>query len=357
MLIQVPRTPGSVASLPSSKKSVGGLSLHRSMSSRRRTSLWNSTAGQAEKGSYATPPTAFREKPLHIRDLRLMSPISNSSLLPRIEVRKQAFVLKIEHVRACILHDTVFLMACDEGDQALTDEIMQQLLNKFCVNVTQRPDQAFEHYALEVLMDSVCDKLRSDFTSLKGKADKLTGMSSVKTGSLLHDLRTQLTATKELKGRGSKACDAIASVLDNCDVAMMCLSRLGKQEDFEALLEMSWQGINNINHEVKCLKDELKETVNSGEFKIFFFSNHFMWSSFTFRIINLVFTFGAMWTAILGMNISTGLEYEGWDPGEPDLFLWRKEENVFAWTFASLCFGCLLLCLLTLYCVRREYNG
>jgi hypothetical protein len=353
----VPRTPTS--GTPSSKPSLGGL--HRT-SSRRRTSMWGPGAVQATASRYAAPaPTsAFKEKPLHIRDLRLISPISNSSVRPAIAVRKQVIVLKLEHIRACILHDTVFLMGIDEGDHALTDEMMQQFLSKFCVNVQLLPGQVFEHYALEVLLDSVSDKLTSDLTQIKVEAESIKKMSSSKQGALspmlLDTLRRLLMRLSGLYARGEEVCQALAGVLDDVEnVGMMCLSSSGKQEEIESLLEMSWQGINNVNHEVMQLSNTLGEEQIAFQLKIDYFSNRFVWSSFTFRIINLVFTFGAMWTAILGMNVSTGTA--GWDPADREEFLWRKDDGVFAWTSGALCLGCTALCLITFYCVSRAYVG
>jgi hypothetical protein len=207
----------------------------------------------------------------------------------------------------------------------------------------------------------VHDKLEADFQSVKKDTADLRKSRTRKNEmnpAMLDKLRFILVHLSELFARGEDVCNSLAAVLDdNEDLAMMCLSRHATQDEIELVVETRWQAINNVNHEVVQLSDELSEEQVNFQLKLEHFSNRFVWSSFTFRIVNLVFTFGAMWTAILGMNISVGLDGKGWDETEPEIFLWRKADSVFASTTIALCAGCFCLCLLTLWCVSRAYVG
>jgi hypothetical protein len=302
---------------------------------------------------------SFRKKDLHIRDLRLLSPVSNGSLRPVIAVRKQAIVLKLEHVRAVILHDSVFLMGDFEGTLALTEELLSTFKDRLCTYCTQQPDQSLELYVLEVLLESVHDSLDHEIGKLKQDAeslrDKRTKRNETQT---MDEMRRVLSQIGGLIQRGEEVCNVLTNVLDDPDdLGMMRLSRMTAVERVELLLQKSWQAISNVNHEIMQVMGELDEEQCAFEQHLAFFSNRFVWSSFTFRIVNLVFTFGAMWTAILGMNISVGFDGDGWDPEEEKTFLWRKADSVFASTTIALCAGCFCLCLLTLWCVSRAYVG
>jgi hypothetical protein len=352
--VKTPRTAGGMG---------GGM--HRS-SGRKRTSIFTSSPfGAAHPWNSSRyepiPSPVFVKQDLHIRDLRNVSPLSNSSIRPTIVVRKSVLILKLEHVRAVILHDTVFLMGEFEGPHALSEERLAYFRTKFGDVVHEKPTGPFEYHVLKVLLDSVHDKLEADFQSVKKDTADLRKSRTRKNEmnpAMLDKLRFILVRLSELFARGEDVCNSLAAVLDdNEDLAMMCLSRHATQDEIELVVETRWQAINNVNHEVVQLSDELSEEQVNFQLKLEHFSNRFVWSSFTFRIVNLVFTFGAMWTAILGMNISVGLDGKGWDEAEPDIFLWRKADSVFASTTIALCAGCFCLCLLTLWCVSRAYVG
>lgn len=50
-------------------------------------------------------------KALHVRDLRLIDPVNSVPCKPVIMVRERAIVVKLEEVRAIILHDALLLIA------------------------------------------------------------------------------------------------------------------------------------------------------------------------------------------------------------------------------------------------------
>ncbi len=334
----------------------------RRSSNRRRGTTWMLPAPVADwTGASRGMLPNFRKMDLHIRDLRLLSPVSNGSVRPVIELRKQCIVLKLEHVRAAILHDTLFLMGDFEGPLALTETRLDYFKERLCTKCTQRPDQSFELYVVEMLLNSVHDSLEVDLVKLKQESESLHKahtMSKKKQMSpvLMDTLRKLLVSFAELFARGEDVCQSLAVVLDTPgDLAMMRLTSLTTAEQMDLLLEMSWQAISNVNHEVMQLIHELSEEQDEFQLKLDYFSNRFVWSSFTFRIVNLVFTFGAMWTAVLGMNVSVG--EDGWDPTDPyGTFQWRRG-SCFIVTTASLCLGCFLMCCVTLWCVSRAYVG
>jgi hypothetical protein len=381
------RGPGLGALVKSNTRhSVSLAGTHRA-SSRRKASvleddmhmLWGSMPSvKGPTGLSAGAQSLNSQKDLHVRDLRVISPATTTHNRPAFMARNDAIIVKLEHVRAVILHNTVFMLGLN------TDEAIGPFKEKFCGsawkqrreamgqdNGNGRAGQPFEHFALEVLLGSVqqlftteLSQIQAETQEIRASHDRQKVSKKALSPAVLDALRVYLNRFSELCVRVDEVCNTLATVLDeDADLETMCLSQEARVSEGEELLESRLHLISNINHSVVVLMDQLSDVQTAFQLQLDFFSNRFVWSSFTFRIINLVFTFGAMWTAILGMNISVSEregEEPGWDPipqGDELWCMWRKASDVFITTLCAIVGGCLVLCSITLYAVSRFYVG
>ncbi|MQM04959.1 hypothetical protein Taro_037764 [Colocasia esculenta] len=180
---------------------------------------------------------------IHARDLRILDPLL--SYPSTILGRERAIVLNLEHIKAIITADEVFLRdPLDENVIPIVEELRRRLRAVHAVHQVQgegrenlggqhdgeaaeEDESPFEFRALEVALEGICSYLDARTTELETAAypalDELTSKISSRNLDRVRKLKSAMT---RLTARVQKVRDELEQLLDDDDdMADLYLSR------------------------------------------------------------------------------------------------------------------------------------
>jgi hypothetical protein len=259
---------------------------------------------------------------LHLRDLRLIAQVGSEFGRPAVIARQSATIVTLEHIRGIILQNAVLLVAkTGEEKHYPESQSMGEDLTRLQDQLSSPPPegQAFEFYALEVLLGAAHDQLGQEIArARKDLADKprarkmRTSLSSQKELTFIDDFRKLGRMVDSLYARAQGVCAALSSVLDDDDdLALMCLSQdYGTDSDahdvakdeLEVMVELWWQSFANLNDSVGGLRLQLQTEQNELTVRSSLANTRFVRSNLVFRVCNFALQLGSMIPALLGMN-------------------------------------------------------
>lgn len=262
---------------------------------------------------------------LTFRDMRQIDPKFSSKAA--IWVREEAMLVNLENIRAIILHDRLFLF--DPDSEAVRSSLWH--IEKTLAQNVESNFNPFEFRALEGILIHTCLTLESDLSviepMLRGVLSQLPLQINNESLESLHKLEQRL---KEYEARARKVQQAIQAVLDDDeDMADMYLSEKQKRpgvarhilshNDVEMLLETYLQQVDDISSRAELLQQAIDDTENLVEMHLDAIQNRVLLMNLMVTSVTTAFSFGALLTAVFGMNVAfpgkahtreqTGLKY------------------------------------------------
>ncbi|CAM8932904.1 unnamed protein product [Rhodiola kirilowii] len=162
---------------------------------------------------------------IHARDLRILDPLL--SYPSTILGRDKAIVLNLEHIKAIITGEEVFLRdPFDENVVPVVEELKRRLQpsnylrqgNEHDIEIMEEDESPFEFRALEVALEAICSFLAARTTELETAAypalDELTSKISSRNLDRVRKLKSAMT---RLTARVQKVRDELEQLLDDDD--------------------------------------------------------------------------------------------------------------------------------------------
>lgn len=245
---------------------------------------------------------------LSVRDMRQIDPAFTPK--PAIWVREDAIVVSLEDVRAIILHNKMLVF--DADNSAVRTPI--RFIRKRLINNMEDAFMPFEFRALEGILIYVCSILEKAFLDidpfLKRTLCNLPKRIDIMPLEELRRLEQQLN---NYYSRARKVQNALQSVLDEDeDMADLYLTEKRRNpgvhrnpldhDEAEMLLEAYLQNIDDLTIQAALLNQTIDDTENLIEIHLDTTQNRLLLVHLIITAFSTVISFGAMVTALFGMN-------------------------------------------------------
>lgn len=254
---------------------------------------------------------------LQPRDIRQVDPAFTAK--PALWVRHSALVVSIEHVRAIVLHDKVFLFDLEKPKVQRAASIIQRTIQSE-PDVLEDIEMPFEFKALEGIFVASIMALDREFQHyltpkisghLRELPDKLTTQG-------LEELRANKQLLNHFLSRANNARDVLEKLLDEDeDMANMYLTEKHRNptvsradvdhDEVEMLLETYMQVMDELVSHAELLNDQIDDTEDLVMIHLDTLRNRLLSVELVLSVVSMTFGFGGMLAGIFGMNLSIPL--------------------------------------------------
>lgn len=264
---------------------------------------------------------------LQARDLRSIDP-SFRKQLPTILARPNSILVNLDHIKAIIMHDRVFLF---DPHNPLVKQFTGQLVSRLDVGSlastgtgvgSLNPPLPFEFRALEAMLINLCAQMEQSLGRLHPEIEQvLEGLTSANSGGISDNLQKLLPLKKTLTAFSSTVTevhDALSDVLNSDeDMVEMYLTtkaklghrrRLDQHQEIELLLETYLKQIEEVNHRLSQMKSTVQSTQDVLNIQLAQVRNEIIRFNLLVSSGTFALACGAAISAVFGMNLMSHME-------------------------------------------------